>query len=99
MNTDALIARLSTDVVAVPRGAARASLLKAIGIVSRGFEHGLSGSTWIEPVARAQAGNLPVAKVWREAIDGMPEGVRPVAAGGMDGTREWGRLYWGGATF
>jgi hypothetical protein len=56
-------------------------------------------ATWIEPVARAQAGNLPVAEVWREAIDGMPKGVRPVAAGGMDGTREWGRLYWGGATF
>jgi hypothetical protein len=56
-------------------------------------------ATWIEPVARAQAGSLPVAEVWREAIDGMPKGVRPVAAGGMDGTREWGRLYWGGATF
>jgi hypothetical protein len=56
-------------------------------------------ATWIEPIARAQAGNLPVAEVWREAIDGMPRGVRPVAAGGMDGTREWGRLYWGGATF
>jgi hypothetical protein len=29
----------------------------------------------------------------------MPNGVRPITAGGMDGTREWGRLYWGGATF
>lgn len=56
-------------------------------------------ATWIEPVARAQAGHLPVVEVWREALDGMPKGVRPVGAGGMDGTREWGRLYWGGATF
>lgn len=56
-------------------------------------------ATWIEPVARAQVGNLSTAEVWREALDGMPKGVRPVSAGGMNGTREWGRLYWGGATF
>jgi hypothetical protein len=56
-------------------------------------------ATWIEPVARAQAGELPVPEVWRQAIDGMPKGVPLFGAGGMDGTRDWGRLYWGGAIF
>ena len=56
-------------------------------------------ATWIEPIARAQAGDLSVSEVWREAIDGMPKGVPPLGSGGLDGTHEWGRLYWGGATF
>jgi hypothetical protein len=56
-------------------------------------------ATWIEPVARAQAGALSVSEVWREAIDGMPKGMPAFGGGGMDGTHEWGRLYWGGATF
>jgi hypothetical protein len=56
-------------------------------------------ATWIEPIARAQAGQLPVSEVWRQAIEGMPKGLRTADAGGMDGTREWGRLYWGGARF
>ena len=56
-------------------------------------------ATWIEPIARAQAGDLAVSEVWREAIDGMPKGMPLAGAGGMDGTHEWGRLYWGGAIF
>jgi hypothetical protein len=56
-------------------------------------------ATWIEPVARAQIGELPVAEVWRQAINGMPKGVTSFGGGGMDGTRDWGRLYWGGAVF
>jgi hypothetical protein len=56
-------------------------------------------ATWIEPIARAQAGELPVPEVWSEAIEGMPQGMRTPDAGGMDGTHEWGRLYWGGAIF
>ena len=56
-------------------------------------------ATWVEPVARAQAKQLSSADVWRQAIAGMPQGVRDSDAGGMDGTQEWGRLYWGGAIF
>jgi hypothetical protein len=56
-------------------------------------------ATWIEPIARAQAGDLAVSEVWREAIDGMPKGMPLAGTGGMDGTHEWGRLYWGGAIF
>ena len=56
-------------------------------------------ATWIEPVARAQAGDLAVSEVWREAFDGMPRGMPQAGSGGMDGTHEWGRVYWGGALF
>lgn len=56
-------------------------------------------ATWVEPVARAQAKQLSASDVWREAMVGMPQGVRDSNAGGMDGTQEWGRLYWGGAIF
>ncbi|MFM9936131.1 MAG: hypothetical protein ACKVOL_08020, partial [Novosphingobium sp.] len=56
-------------------------------------------ATWLEPVARASAGQLPVSEVWRQAIDGMPSGEPSAADGGMDGTSVHDRLYWGGATF
>jgi predicted metalloprotease with PDZ domain len=56
-------------------------------------------ATWIEPIARAQAGDLSVSEVWRQAIDGMPKGVPAYGSDGMNGTQEWGRLYWGGAIF
>lgn len=56
-------------------------------------------ATYIEPIARAQAGQLPVEEVWRQALVGMPTGEPRAGDGGMDGTRAHDRLYWGGATF
>lgn len=56
-------------------------------------------ATWLEPVARAAAGQLPVAEVWRQAVVGMPTGEPRLDDDGMDGTTEHDRLYWGGATF
>jgi hypothetical protein len=56
-------------------------------------------ATWLEPVARAQAGTLPVSEVWAQALRGMPRGEPDAGERGMDGTDRWGRLYWGGATF
>lgn len=56
-------------------------------------------ATWIEPVARVQAGQLPPEAIWSQAVAGMPKGQPAAGAGGMDGTDVWGRLYWGGATF
>ena len=56
-------------------------------------------ATWLEPVARAAAGQLPVAEVWRQAIVGMPTGKPGRGDGGLDGTRAHDRLYWGGAAF
>ena len=56
-------------------------------------------ATYIEPIAQAQAGHLPVEAVWRQSLVGMPKGEPRAGDGGMDGTSAWGRLYWGGATF
>lgn len=55
-------------------------------------------ATWIEPVARVQAGQILDREIWEQAIVGMPKGdMQPGSA--MDGTERWGHLYWGGATF
>ena len=56
-------------------------------------------ATWVEPVARVRAGQLPASEIWRQAIDGLPRGKAAADDGGMDGTLEHGRLYWGGAAF
>ncbi|TPG52178.1 hypothetical protein [Sphingomonas glacialis] len=56
-------------------------------------------ATWLEPVARVRAGYLPEAELWRQALIGMPRGEPGARDGGMDGTRDHDRLYWGGATF
>lgn len=56
-------------------------------------------ATWLEPVARAQVGNLPISDVWTQAVRGMPKGEPEADEAGLDGTDRWGRLYWGGATF
>jgi predicted metalloprotease with PDZ domain len=56
-------------------------------------------ATYIEPIARAQAGQLSAEEVWRQSVVGMPTGESDAAGGGMDGTQAHNRLYWGGATF
>jgi hypothetical protein len=61
------------------------------------IEEGLA--TYIEPVARAQAGQLSVAEVWRTFIRDMPKGEPESGDRGLDNTHTWGRTYWGGALF
>jgi hypothetical protein len=61
------------------------------------IEEGIS--TYVEPVARAQAGLLPAAEVWREFIRDMPKGEPGEDDHGLDNTPTWGRTYWGGALF
>jgi hypothetical protein len=61
------------------------------------MEEGLS--TYIEPIARVQAGELPAAQVWNDMIEGMPKGEPSSGDQGMDRTHTWGRTYWGGALF
>jgi predicted metalloprotease with PDZ domain len=56
-------------------------------------------ATYIEPIARARAGGLSAEEVWRQSLIGMPKGEPRPGDGGMDGTKNWARLYWGGATF
>jgi hypothetical protein len=61
------------------------------------IEEGLA--TYIEPIARARAGNLTPEKVWTDLVDGLPQGLPGSGDRGLDFTPTWGRTYWGGALF
>ena len=61
------------------------------------MEEGLS--TYIEPIARVQAGELSAKQVWRDMMDGMPKGEPEPGDQGIDRTHTWGRTYWGGGLF
>jgi hypothetical protein len=61
------------------------------------MEEGLA--TYIEPIARVQAGELQARRVWQDMMDGMPKGEPAAGDQGMDRTHTWGRTYWGGALF
>jgi hypothetical protein len=61
------------------------------------LEEGLA--TYVEPIARVRAGELPADRVWADMMDGMPKGEPEAGDQGLDGTPSWGRTYWGGAIF
>jgi hypothetical protein len=56
-------------------------------------------ATYVEPIARAQAGYLPDEEVWRQFVEYMPRGLPADGDGGLDQARGIGRTYWGGALF
>jgi hypothetical protein len=61
------------------------------------IEEGIA--TYVEPIARAQIGDLTPEKVWRDLVDGLPKGLPAPGDQGLDNTHTWGRTYWGGALF
>jgi hypothetical protein len=61
------------------------------------LEEGIA--VYVQPIARARAGELAPQQVWQEFADGMPRGVPPTSDLGLDDTPDWARTYWGGATF
>jgi hypothetical protein len=61
------------------------------------LEEGLA--TYVESLARAQAGRLPDEVVWAGFVHGMPNGLPQAGDRGLDRTHTWGRTYWGGALF
>lgn len=63
----------------------------------RWLEEGLA--TYIEPVARARAGLITPEDAWSSFVTGLPKGLPRPGDEGLDGTRSWGRTYWGGALF
>jgi hypothetical protein len=72
----------------------------ALPTVPRRSDWLLEGNaTYVEPIARAQAGQLDPAEVWQWSIEGMPKGLPKAGDRGLDNTPTWGRTYWGGATF
>lgn len=56
-------------------------------------------ATYLEPIARARVGLISEAKVWRDLVDGLPQGLPQAGDAGLENTRTWGRTYWGGALF
>jgi hypothetical protein len=61
------------------------------------LEEGLA--TYVEPIARAQAGQLSDEAVWGGMVRGLPNGLPRAGDRGLDRTHTWGRTYWGGALF
>jgi hypothetical protein len=61
------------------------------------MEEGLA--TYVEPIARAQAGELSVETVWKDLVKGLPQGLPKTGDRGLDRTPTWGRTYWGGALY
>jgi hypothetical protein len=61
------------------------------------IEEGLA--TYVEPIARARAGNLTQERIWGDMVEGMPQGLPKTGDRGLDFTHTWGRTYWGGALF
>jgi len=64
---------------------------------SHWLEEGLA--SYVEPIARAQAGQLSEVQVWRGMVHGMPNGEPRPGDQGLNQTHTWGRTYWGGAMF
>ena len=61
------------------------------------IEEGLA--TYIESIARVQAGRLSAEQIWRDFVRSMPKGLPAADDKGLDHTPTWGRTYWGGAMF
>jgi hypothetical protein len=59
------------------------------------IEEGLA--TYLEPLARAQAGLTAEEAVWGEMMEGLPRGLE--GEGGLDSASGYGRIYWGGALY
>src|SRR5207244_13345777 len=56
-------------------------------------------ATYVEPVARARAGQLLPEDVWLEWLRDYPQGYGRGGSAGLDGTHDWGRTYYGGALY
>lgn len=61
------------------------------------LEEGLA--SYVEPIARVQAGELDAAGIWADMVRGMPHGEPGPGDRGLNNTHTWGRTYWGGALF
>lgn len=56
-------------------------------------------ATYVEGIARVQAGNVSDTAVWSEFLADMPKGLPMAGDQGLDRTHSWARTYWGGALF
>jgi hypothetical protein len=56
-------------------------------------------ATYVEPLARAEIGEVSPARVWGELVSGLPKGLPGSGDRGFDRDTSWGTTYWGGALF
>ncbi len=56
-------------------------------------------ATYVEPIARVQAGQLGAETIWGDMVRDMNKGLPQPGDRGLDRTPTWGRTYWGGAIF
>jgi hypothetical protein len=63
----------------------------------RWMQEGLS--TYLESVVRVRAGTVPERDVWARWVSSMRHGLPGPGHRGLDNTRTWGSVYWGGALF
>ncbi len=56
-------------------------------------------ATYVEIIARARARLTSRESAWGQLARNLHHGLPQPDEGGMDGTRRWGRTYWGGALF
>ena len=56
-------------------------------------------ATYVEGVARVQAGNMRARALWDEYVSTMPKGMPAPGDQGLDHTHTWARTYWGGGLF
>ena len=61
------------------------------------IEEGIA--TYVEPIARVQAGQLTADIIWNDMVQQMPQGQPESGDQGLDNTHTWARTYWGGALF
>jgi predicted metalloprotease with PDZ domain len=53
-------------------------------------------SDYLEPVARARAGQWPASDAWLEFVQGLNQGLPEPGENGLDGSTRRERIYWGG---
>ncbi|HYM34055.1 MAG TPA: hypothetical protein VET48_01605, partial [Steroidobacteraceae bacterium] len=56
-------------------------------------------ATYVENIARTQAGVRDTHEAWKEIVLNMPKGLPGAGDEGLDHTHTWARTYWGGALF
>lgn len=61
------------------------------------LEEGLA--SYVEPLIRVRAGLIEPDTLFRDLIEGLPQGQPQPGDRGLDHTDTWGRRYWGGALY
>ncbi len=69
------------------------SLSREHGWLSEGI------ASYVEPIVRVRAGTLTAEKLWRDLIEGLPQGLPEAGDEGLEKTHTWGRTYWGGSLY